>query len=59
MSDPAYLVKLRGRLERLTPPPPGTPFVLLVTGSRDPEMDIWIPVVNECLAEVNAWLRWR
>lgn len=57
MSDPAYLVKLRGRLERLTPPPPGTPFVLLVTGSRHAEMDIWIPVVGDCLVAVEAWLR--
>lgn len=53
---PAYVVKLRERLSGLTPPLPDTPFVLLVTGSRDPEMDIWIPVVNDCLAEVNAWL---
>lgn len=51
-----YLAKLRGRLENLTPPPPGVPFVLLVTGSRNPELDIWIPVVGECLGEVNVWL---
>jgi hypothetical protein len=57
VSVPAYLPKLRGRLADLTPPPPGIPFVLLVTGSRDAETDIWIPVVGDCLVAVDAWLR--
>lgn len=57
MSTPAYLAKLRGRLAGLLPPPTGVPFVLLVTGSRDPEMEIWMPVVSECLVTVDLWLR--
>lgn len=51
-----YVAKLRERLGGLTPPLPGVPFVLLVTGSRHPEMEIWMPVVGECISEVNAWL---
>jgi hypothetical protein len=49
------VLKLRDRLATL--PPPGSPFVLLVTGSSDPEFDIWVDVMADCFMELERWLR--
>jgi hypothetical protein len=51
---PAYVARLQRLL--LTLPAIGTPWVLLVTGSREAEREVWGNVISDCLDEVNVWL---
>lgn len=38
-------------------PPEGRPFVLLGSGSRRAERDVWMPVVEDCVEVVSLWLQ--
>lgn len=40
----------------LMDPPADRPFVLLLTGSRKAEVEVWSPVVAEVLEVVTVWL---
>ena len=56
MGTPAYVLKVRDRLADMTPFLPGETFVLLVTGSREAEPGVWLPVIRDTLQTVNDWL---
>lgn len=51
---PPYVARLGGVLAGLGDV--GSPFVLLVTGSRQAEAGIWGQVITDCLLEIDAWL---